>query len=238
MTTALDIITRSFQRIGVYAPGEVISAADSSDALDLLNEMIDQWSLEDLMCYANTETSIPLIVAQAQYTLTGSARPISINYAAGAAYVLDSNLNNWPVTVRTQNEWNLISLNRQVTGNIPTDMFYDPQFPTGILNVYPVPNVAGYTLFFDSTIQLASFATLTTAVTLPPGYVSALRNNLAVMLHPDFLSGEPSASLVTRANNTKAWIKRKNTKAGVIQFDPEIVSRSQYTYNIYRNSPT
>ena len=235
MTTALDIITSAFSRIGVYAPGETTGSADSATALALLNEMIDEWSNENLMCYANTETAIPLVVNQAAYSLTGAARPISINYAAGSAYVQDVNFNNWPITIRDQNTWNM-NTNRSVTGNVPTDMFYDPQFPTGILNVYPVPNSGGYTLFFDATVQLAGFPDLSTAVSLPPGYLSALNNNMAVLLWADFLPGEPGQTLQARAAESKAWVKRRNYRPLEVKFDPELVSRGPGTYNIISNN--
>ena len=55
MTSALDIVTRSLQDIGAYAPGETIDASDANSAFNMLNDMMDMWSNETMMVPYKTE---------------------------------------------------------------------------------------------------------------------------------------------------------------------------------------
>ena len=239
MTTANDMIQDALQKLGVYATSETVSAADAAIGLTVLNDMMDSWSNESLTCFANLEQSLALVVGLAQYPLGpgsiyGTVRPLAITAGVGAAYVQDSNGNNYPCDVLTQEQWNMIGL-RTVTSNVPDSIFYDPQYPQGLLNVFPVPNAGGYTLYWDSRLQLAEFPTLTTAVSLPLGYVSAIKYNLAIELSPYF-QVTPSEVVVAMANKHKANIKRTNIKMTPAVYDPELVSRASPTYNIFRES--
>jgi hypothetical protein len=48
MTTPLDIIARALKDIGASGRGEVPTADEAQDALDMLNDMIDRWSTESM----------------------------------------------------------------------------------------------------------------------------------------------------------------------------------------------
>lgn len=69
MTTPLDIITRAMKDIGAVAAGEVPTADEAQDGLDLLNDMIAQWSNENMMVFYKTEIVFPTIQNTVQYTL-------------------------------------------------------------------------------------------------------------------------------------------------------------------------
>ena len=112
-------------------------------------------------------------------------------------------------------------------------IFYDPQFPLGIVNVLGVPNSAGYTLFFDSYLQLTQFATLDTAFSLPPGYKAFIQSNIAVWMGPFFKNAVVSADVKMRAKETKRVVKRMNKRTAIAQFDNYLVSRPSGTYNIF-----
>ena len=233
MATALDIIIDALQKLGAYAPGETLSDADAQRGLSVMNDMLDTWSNETLMIYCNQQQSIAMVAGQAAYNLS-SPRPLSIISSPGGAFIQDSTGNNYPCDIIEQNEWNLIG-NRTVTSNVPDTIFYDPQYPTGVLNVFPTPMSAGYTLFFIANIQLADLATLSSNISLPPGYKAAITYNLAVELHPYFGAGQLSQIVMAKAAETKGTIKRKNARPPVAVFDPEIISRGSPTYNIYRD---
>src|SRR6202522_1356666 len=179
MATALDLITDALEILGVYSPGEAISAADSSRMLSNLNDMLDGWSNLTWSCYAYLTTSFTLVPGQQKYTIgsggnINSARPLKIFDAPGTAYVLDFNGNNYPVDVVDQQQWNLYgNTSSLITSDFPDTLFYDPQFPLGIINVYPWPTI-GYTMSFISYLQLGDFSSLATALSLPPGYKRAI----------------------------------------------------------------
>ena len=242
MTTAQDIIQDALERIKVYAPGETISDADAERALTRLNDMLDSWSNESLACFANVEQSSALTIGKNSYTIGSGGdfnvtRPLDILVGPGAAYLQDSNGNNFDVNVVTQDRWNQIG-NRgtTITSNIPDTLFYDPQYPLGTINIFPTPNLA-YMLFWDSRLQLTEFSTLTTTASLPPGYLKALKDNLAIEVWPYFKAdgSSPSQDLIAAAMQSKGNIKRTNMKPVIATYDPAIVSRGSSTYNIYRD---
>jgi hypothetical protein len=74
MTTPLDIISRALKDIGALEAGESPSADATQDAFDMLNDLVDQWSNEEMMVYYKNEIVFPIVSGQTQYTIgpTGS----------------------------------------------------------------------------------------------------------------------------------------------------------------------
>lgn len=237
--TARSIVTTALQWNKSYSPSEPILDSDAELALDQLNAMLDSWSTgESLSCPAILEQSVLLTVNKASYSigLTGGAdialiRPIRIIEGPGAAYVQDTNHQNYDVDVVTRDKWNQIGY-RDATSNVPDTLFYDSQFPLGVIHLFPVPNI-GYTLYFDSYQQLGSFATLNTAFSLPPGYKAAVTSNLSVWLKPFFKSAVIDPDLMRTARTTKKNIQRANRRTPIANLDPALISRPQASYNIY-----
>ena len=69
MATPRDIITRAMKDIGALAAGEVPTADEAQDGLDLFNDMIDQWSNESMMVFYRTEIVFNTVQNTVQYTL-------------------------------------------------------------------------------------------------------------------------------------------------------------------------
>ena len=240
--TALTVITNSLQELGVYSPGEAISDADAETVLDVLNQLLDAWSIQTLSCFAVLEQSFALTVGKAAYTIgtSGGAdvaqtRPVRVMEGPGTAYIQDANKQNYPVDVVTIDKWNMIGL-RTATSNVPSTLFYDPEFPLGIINLFPVPNAGGYTLFFDSFLQLTQLSALSTAFSFPPGYKAAIQSNLCVWAGPFFKGAVVSADIKMRARQTLRWLKRANKRTPIGIFDTYIISRANPTYNIYTDN--
>ena len=78
MTTPIEIISRALKDIGALEAGEIPTPDASQDALDMLNDLIDQWSNEGMMIYNVTEIVFPLIAGQTQYTI--GPDPSTANY--------------------------------------------------------------------------------------------------------------------------------------------------------------
>jgi hypothetical protein len=239
--TALSIIQDAFEQIKIYAPGVTINAADSARALSCLNEMLDEWSNMSLACFANLEQSFPLVIAKQAYTIgtSGGAdivatRPISISTGMGAAYLKDNQGNRYPVNVIEQDQWNTIGL-LTTTSQLPDTMFYDPQFPLGVINIFPQPSAA-YTMYFDARLQLANLTTLNSSFNLPPGYRSAIKSNLCIRLWPYYKQGDPTPILIGLAMQSLGNIKRSNIKESPAAYDSAIVSRAKSSYNIFSDT--
>lgn len=69
MTQPIDIISRALKDIGALEAGETPAPADAQDAFDMLNDMIDQWSNEQMMVFYKTEIIFTLTAGQTQYTI-------------------------------------------------------------------------------------------------------------------------------------------------------------------------
>ena len=69
MTQPIDIITRAMKDIGAIAAGENPTADEAQDGLDMLNDMIAQWSNENMMVFYRTELIFPTVQNTVQYTL-------------------------------------------------------------------------------------------------------------------------------------------------------------------------
>lgn len=78
MTMPIDIITRALKDIGALAAGESPTNDAAQDSLDLLNDMIDQWSNEDMMVFNISEIIFNVTPGQIQYTIGPS--PQSPNF--------------------------------------------------------------------------------------------------------------------------------------------------------------
>ena len=61
MTTPFDIITRAMKDIGALAAGEVPTADEAQDGFDMMNDMLDQWSNENMMVFYKSEIIFPVV---------------------------------------------------------------------------------------------------------------------------------------------------------------------------------
>ena len=239
MTTTSDIITRSLKALGYTGATETISSADANDGLTAFNAMLDSWTNENLLSYVVLERSFPLQISINSYTIgpggvINTTRPTDIT----EAYVRDANNNDFLMNILPRDEWNEIG-NRgtTITSQIPTDLFYDPQYPLGVINIFPTP-LAAYTVFYDSTQNQVSSTALTTSISMPPGYERAYVLNLSLEMmalgYPCMLDDKGLMRLINNASDAKAAIKRMNIKEVVADVDDALISRSDATYNIYR----
>lgn len=78
MSKPIDIISRALKDIGALEAGEVPTPEAAQDGLEMLNDLIDQWSNEGMMVYNVTEIVFPVISGQTQYTI--GPDPSTANY--------------------------------------------------------------------------------------------------------------------------------------------------------------
>jgi hypothetical protein len=239
MTTARDLIQGALEKIQVYATGEQASNPDIARGFSELNSMLDSWSNENLTCYAILEQTGTILPGISSYTIGpggtfNMTRPLKILDGPGRCYIVDQYGNKYPISVVTQDQWNLIT-QPFTTSDLPSTLFYDPQYPLGIINIYPTP-YQSFPLYWDSYLALAEFASLSGVLTLPPGYEKAIRDNLAVELAPYYPSAQLTPALIRGAAKAKANVKRTNIRSLLAYYDPEIVSKARGAWDIYTNS--
>ena len=64
MTKPIDIISRALKDIGALEAGETPTADATQDAFDMLNDLVDQWSNEDMMVSYKSEIVFPVVQDQ------------------------------------------------------------------------------------------------------------------------------------------------------------------------------
>lgn len=239
--TATGLVSDALQMLQVYPSDQALSDADLEKGIEVLNDMMDLWSNESLTCFAWLTQTFTLIPGQSQYTVgpggnINGTRPLRVSDAPGSAYLLDVNQNRYLMNVDDQLAWNTITT-AVANSDLPDHLFYDPQYPLGIINIWPTPNV-GYTCSFLSYLQLVDFSNASQALSLPPGYKRAITTNLALMLKPYFLDSQLDPDVRLQARESKATIKRNNMRTQIAVFDPELISRGNQVYNIYSDRGT
>lgn len=68
-TTAMDLVVGALRSINALEAGETPNANDSSDALQVLNDMLESWSTDKLFVYAGVENVLTWTPGQYQYTV-------------------------------------------------------------------------------------------------------------------------------------------------------------------------
>ena len=94
MTKPIEIISAALKDIGALEAGETPTPEASADALFMLNDLVDQWSNENMMVFNVTEIIFTLISGQVQYTL--GPNPSTQNFV-GAQFT--GSINNDILTV-------------------------------------------------------------------------------------------------------------------------------------------
>lgn len=68
-TTALDLIIGALRNINALEAGETPTAQDSADALQVLNDMLESWTIEKLFVFSSTENRFVFTPGKYQYTI-------------------------------------------------------------------------------------------------------------------------------------------------------------------------
>ena len=234
MATAQDLIYGAMQSLGVMGDGDVPTAAEYADGLTLLNEMLESWTVDRMMVYQILSENFPVTGGVASYTIGPSAtfntaRPVNI----ANAYLRGLNNIDYPLQIIPQESYANIQL-KSVQTNIPYSLYYDNAYPQATITLYPVPSIGG-TLYINSWKQLQQFASLSDAVTLPPGYKEAIRYSLALRLSPQY-GVNPPPQVVSLAATSVARVKRINAPDSLMQNETGYVHArgGRGSFSIYR----
>lgn len=222
-TTALDLISDALKLIGALAAGETADAGVASDALNRLNDILEQWRLDRLMVYNVTRQTFPLVSSQQLYTIGASGadftveRPVWIDSATiefnhGTAQQFEL-----PLRIFTDQEWGEVSM-KAMASSFPSGVWFNQQFPLSQLYFWPIPNQAGLRVALMLPMEVLAPVTLASLMTMPPGYQKALRYALAVELAPE-MGRELSALVLKIARESKASIMAQNESPVTMKCD-------------------
>jgi hypothetical protein len=225
--TGNDIIAGALRLISSLTPGEAINGQEASNALTVLNELLAAFSMEPGLINAVTIEGFPLTVGKTSYTM-GSGGDFNTVRA-------DSIFNQWlydsasgiryPIKQLSDNQYNSIPLNN--IQSIPKSIYYDPQYPLGVVYIYPVAGLTTYSLYLESYKPIMQFTTLSTSMNLPAEYFKTLKLLLADELAPEYgYEIQPGSRLEKNIENARIMMKGKNFKRSVAAFDAGLGGRA------------
>lgn len=151
-------------------------------------------------------------------------RPLRINSAFVRVVTSVTGTLDYPVAVLDSEEYELIGI-KTLSGPWPRAVYYQPSMPLGVLNYWPNPSSGEMHLFCDTILN--RFLTLNETMTLPQGYVMAMRWNLAELLLPSFGRNQPDLISLIRqyAAQGRAMVKRTNMQPQqAARFDSVLVA--------------
>lgn len=226
MTTAIELIESSMRLATILASGETATADEANDALKSLNDILENWSLENLTVWQGNNEQFTLTPGVATYTIgAGGAfntrRPIRIGMSFTRVNGSDFPLEQWGL-----DEYNGVSV--KTVGGIPEKYVYLNEFPLGQIILYPVPATAS-TIFLNTDTQLAFPVALATVLSFPPGYEKALRYTLATNLAPEY-GVQPLPAVAAIAASSKGDIKRANKKRVLASYDQTLMGEPAFAY--------
>jgi hypothetical protein len=195
-----EVISAALRTLGAYGSADTIPPADITNCAQALNIMVKSWITKGLPLWAVETFGTPMIVGQEAYDLTltspGGYRP---------GRVLDAflrgpnpDLNDVTLTIESRYDYN--KLGSKFQPGIPNQLFYSPDRNNGIVTVYNVPNLLGYTLFTTVQRPLQDFNLATDNPDMPQEAFLALKWNLADELALEYAAPQTPLTMV----NSKA----------------------------------
>lgn len=199
LVTAQDHIQQAFRKCGQMRSGYTLPPELLTDGLNEWGTLFDSWAAERTMGF-----SIPDYV----YAVNGPGSQNSGNgylvgptaHTAGGTYDFQgprpesivrancvmTSVGPQPVYIPMRpiglEEWANLAIRQIPAIDVTSLYYYDPQFPNGVLNVFPP--LIGNSIELFSWQPLAVPANLGTGYSAPPGYQDAVVWNLAERVWP------------------------------------------------------
>lgn len=147
-----------------------------------------------------------------------AVRPLRINSAFVRVAGID-----YPVKILSFEDYEKIGL-KSLNGPWPYGLYYQPTEPNGTIIYWPNPSSGEVHMFCDNI--LTQFQTTSDVITIPQGYVMAMRWNLAELLMPAYgMMEQTQVAMVTKhAAQSLAWLKRINQRPQQEQQFPTILT--------------
>lgn len=228
--TTLDLITAALKRLGVISGIETPAADLAQDSLARLNELVESWSTENLTLWTQVATPATGLLANQPFYTVGPAAMIPVTnrpaWIDSVSWMLPGSTPiEYKLTPLLKIEWEQERV-KQLTSTQATHFYYQADYPVGSLMLWPRPSSTfSLLVYLPQTVNTP--ATLSTVLTVPPGYWRALRDHLALELAPEV--GRPiDPALAQSAIDAKAQLQRVNFRSRVLQM-PAGIATGEYS---------
>ena len=238
MSTVSDLCQSALEDLGVLGSGETMDSGDLQTCFKSLNQLMDQWAAERLTIYTISETTWTIVSGTGSYTV-GSGGDVNVARPVYPKQVSFRDTSANPVVEYqlipfTDDDWARVSI-KTLTSVLPTNSYYNPTYPLGTIELWPVPTSSTLTGVLYAPAATAQFAATSTTVALPPGYERFIVKNLAVEVAAKF-GAVPSPGVVQAAMDAKRVIKVANARLEDMSFDPGALIRTgNMTYTQFRS---
>ena len=187
MTTAGDLIDDAAVKARIISPYDTWPNPNKAAALREMNRMLDSYANDNLIIYEQTEESFALTASQGSYTIGVSGSPdfntVRPQEILEGTYVRVGSI-DYPLRIKSMREYRKLAT-KSTASTPPRWLSYNPTYPNGTIYLWYEPNSTD-SIYLISLKELGTFASLTTTVTLPPGYEDLLVYELALRLNPDY----------------------------------------------------
>lgn len=199
---------------GFNAPSEL------QDGLIFLNQQINYWAARNCYAYTTNFAVYAFVPGHHPYLIGPNVsppdfvtpiRPTSLQSAsvilAGQGGTTPVDL---PINIR-DNAWWANNQIKNLQSTLPTDVYYETDYPNGQLYFWPVPNQANG-VRLESTVQLQQFNTLDDPFIAPQAYLAAVTLTLAEEL-VDLWEVPMPVNLARRAIKARDALQSNNNLA-------------------------
>lgn len=224
--TIQDLLRSSFRMINQLRPGYIYSPSELIDGLFVLNAMLDSWASDDINGFCTLIQSFTLIPNKGSYTIGPSgdfngARPTNIDKATLVVLTNQTQPLRLDLDILNAQQWQRINL--QLTASTLTQqIFYNPTLTLGTCNFWPVPTEADKVELSSQQMLGGGFANSTDSFVAPPGYLDAVRYNLAVRLAMEW--NQPlKPGVEALASEALAKIQRLNAPTPQMDCNPGVL---------------
>lgn len=229
-----QLLTNALTDAGIVGIDEAIDPPILNRAFIQANWLMTQWARKRWLVYRIQDYSF--VCTGAQTYGVGLGQPININprpdrleYAflrfLGSATPVDI-----PIDIIQSHE-NYAQIPVKNIGTIAWRIFYDPEWPLGVLRPWPVPQGGGqYEIHVGFKVVLPRFASLQDKINLPPEYEAAMNWCLARRFRVSYqMPADPTIdSLARDALNT---IRLANQQVGTLSMPRALRNRNRaYDY--------
>ena len=237
MATVGDLFRSSFRCIGQLLPGFGYASDELTDCMFVCNAMLDAWAADDLNAPWTLIQSFALTAGIGVYTVGpggtfNGVRPTRLEKATLVVLTNPTQPLRLDLDILDATQWQ--SINLQLTQSTltqkiwynPTNTIVSPNTTgCGTANFWPVPTEADE-VELTSHQPLANISgiitTDSTAFIAPPGYLDAVRYNLAVRLALEW--NKPlKEGVVALAMESLAVIQRLNATTPMMDCNPGVM---------------
>jgi hypothetical protein len=180
-----DVLYIAFREARILQrPQALNSNNELMDGLIFLNQQVNYWAARGCYAYTTTFTVYTLTPGHQPHQIGPGLPPPDFDIAlrpvdiASASIILPGQSPvDVPVKLRDRAWWAANSV-KSIQSTIPTDLYYEADFPNGELWFWPIPNT-GHDVRLEGNVVLQEFLTLDDCFIAPQAYRSAVTLTLA-----------------------------------------------------------